>query len=599
MTDRDCRAGRVRSAPGLLAAASLTTVLCASALTGGCATRSNEAAIPLMPPPGVPTAAKDDVNRPAQLAGRPGQAVLNKQVVNPPAIRMGDTATIARIIREGRDHSQVTKIHAELCSIGPRLTGSSRAEQANIWARDKFRSWGLAADLHKWGDIPVRFDRGPSYGRVIKKEDKKKDDGVTETVYSNGREIEFTTLAWTRGTDGPRRGKVIRMPETEEEYEKVKGSLSGAWVLTKPLPTTGRTGVRGPGQRASDRWLARKDARAEVAKGKDAKEIAIDERLIFDGIAGFISTAKDERDRVWTTGLKDWRTRSIDEIIPDIEVLIRLSDYDYLNSRLADGEEPIVEFNLDHRLTPGPMPCYNTIAEIRGSEKPDEVVILCAHMDSWDGPGSQGATDNGTGTSVMLEAARILAATNAKPKRTIRICLWTGEEQGLLGSKQYVQDIKEQWPNISAVFNDDGGTNSQGGLKGTDNMTDMLLAASAPVNFVFHDRETGAPLVVNVQPQGEKFPRFASSDHFAFVEQGIPGFFFDEIGRADYGWGWHTQHDRVELGIPEYLMQSATNSAVIAYSIACAPELLPRWKPLTEEEKKDEPLPASKFGVTK
>lgn len=565
----------------------------------GCSTsKPTKLDLPLLPPADVPTLAKSDENRPPMLEGRPGQAVLNKTVVTPPAIRMGDRATIARIIREGTQNSQVMQLHRELCEIGPRLTGSTRAEQANIWSRDKFRSWGISAELHKWGEVPVRFDREASYGRVIKREEKKREDGSVEEVFSNGREFSFTTLAWTAGTDGPRRGKVVRMPETEEEYAAVKDTLKGAWILCKPLPTTGRSGVRGPGQRASDRWLARKDARDEVAKGKSPSEIAIDERVIFDGIAGFIVTPKDERDRVWTTGLKDWRTRPLADIIPDVEVFVRLSDYDFINSRMADGEDVIVEFNLDHRLTAGPIPVYNTIAEIRGTERPGEVVYLSAHMDSWDGPGSQGAIDNGTGVAVMLEAARLLAASNARPRRTIRVGLWTGEEQGLLGARQYVQDIKDQWPGISAAFNDDGGTNSQGGLKCTDDMTDVLLAATAPANFVLRDRETGAPLVCNIQPQGTKFPRFASSDHFAFVEQGIPGFFFDEIGRSDYGWGWHTQHDQVKMAIPEYLMQSAINSAVLAYNLACAPDLLPRLAP-TEDEKAAEPMPASRFGLTR
>src|SRR5690606_35229748 len=143
-------------------------------------------------------------------------------------------------------------------------------------------------------------------------------------------------------------------------------------------------------------------------------------------------------------------------------VEVRRSDYDAMNSRLADGEEVHVAFELNHTFIEGPIPCYNTIGEIPGTERPDEVVIVSGHLDSWDGPGSQGTVDNGTGSSVTIEAARILMAADAKPKRTIRFILWTGEEQGLLGSRAYVESLSdEEKAKISAVFVDDSGTNRE------------------------------------------------------------------------------------------------------------------------------------------
>ena len=106
-----------------------------------------------------------------------------------------------------------------------------------------------------------------------------------------------------------------------------------------------------------------------------------------------------------------------------------------MNSRIADGETVEVELNLQNHFVDGPFGLYNTIAEIPGTEWPEQVVIVSGHLDSWDGPGSKATQDNGTGSSVTLEAARILMAVGAKPKRTIRFCLWTGEEQGLIGSR--------------------------------------------------------------------------------------------------------------------------------------------------------------------
>jgi carboxypeptidase Q len=513
---------------------------------------------------------------PRPIPARLPSAVVNGVDVPPPAIAMGDPRTVRRIIDIGQNDNRVME-HLTILSrdIGPRLTGSERAERANRWTVDVFQAWGLTAQLQQWGTAATRFDRGAMSGRMLLPEQRRGDGGTTETTWKPAREFELTTLSWSRGTSGAVRGPVVRMPETEDEYAKVKDSLRGAWLLIKPQPIGGRQGVRAAGSRSSERFNARKDARAKVAAGEPASGLAIEERVMFDGIAGFVATSRDER--VWTTSIPKWRELEVSEIIPDVEVTVRLSDYDAMNSRLTDGETVWAEFDLPATLTPGPIPLYNTIGEIRGVEKPDEVVILCAHMDSWDGPGSVGTIDNGTGVATVLEAARLLVAAGARPRRTIRFVLFTGEEQGLLGARAYVKELEAagQLASISAAFNEDGGTNFQGGLRPTADMADLLAAATAPVNYRFTDSANGAPLVTNIKVQ-ESFPTFASSDHYAFVERGVPGFYFDETGRADYGRGWHTQYDRLDLAIPEYLAQSATLSAVLVYNIACAPELLPR-----------------------
>jgi carboxypeptidase Q len=308
-----------------------------------------------------------------------------------------------------------------------------------------------------------------------------------------------------------------------------------------------------------------------------------------DGIAGFVSSSRDER--VSTTGAPGWRDRKADDV-PDLTMMVvRRSDYDATNSRIADGENVEIEANLDHKFTAGPIPTYNTIAEIRGSEKPDEVVIVSAHLDSWNGPGSEGCTDNGTGSSVVLEAARILSTAikhGAKPPaRTIRFINWTGEEQGLLGSKGYMEKHKDELlKSVSACFVDDGGTDYEGGLVCTEDQTDYLAAATAPVNNLFYSDTDQKWMNVNVHTKGRVE---GGSDHMTFIKAGIPGFFWDEVGRADYSYGWHTQNDRLDLAIPEYLVQSSTCMAVTAYNLACAPEMLARKK---DEPKKEETKPA-------
>lgn len=309
------------------------------------------------------------------------------------------------------------------------------------------------------------------------------------------------------------------------------------------------------------------------------KAPSLDEQVLTAGPAGFLITSGDER--VWTSAADGWRTLSPETVAKDVVVNISQPDYDFINSRMADGLEFEVELDLKHQFTPGPIPVYNTVAEIRGSEKPDEIVIVSAHLDSWNGPGSQGCTDNGTGSSVTLEAARILSTVikngGRPPKRTIRFILWTGEEQGLLGSAGYVKNHEDQLAKISAVFVDDGGTNYEGGLNCLEQMAPYLAAATALVNSAFPDMTVNIRVAKN--DKGEpltKMPGGGGSDHATFNARGVPGFFWDETGRANYGYGWHTQHDKFDLAVPEYLVQSSTCAAVTAYNLACAPDLLPR-----------------------
>lgn len=520
----------------------------------------------------------------------PWMAIIDGKEVPAPTIPMGDEATVRAILDEGKNRNQVMTHLTHLTKqIGPRLTGSEKAEVANRWCEEQYKAWGLSnVRTEQWGEIATRFDRGPSAAKVLLRREKKDEDGtVTSVEFDSIRDIQFTTLAWTKGTEGPRRAPVIKMPTTEEEFAAVKDQLQGAWVLMKARAPLGQRGFRSGLQ---EQYKRRMETRKKVAEGESLDGLSIADRVSLEPVAGFLSTGREER--IWTGGAPDWRNRALADIPNDVHAIIRLSDYDFINSRLTDGEPIEVEVDANNILTAGPIPTYNTIAEITGTELPNEVIIISAHLDSWNGPGSEGCTDNGTGSSVTLEAARILMAVNAKPKRTIRFVNWTGEEQGLLGSGAYVEAIKEHWPNISACFVDDGGTNYQGGLAAADFMVEYLAAATAPINNQFYSEVDKKWLNVDIRHAGAKIETHGSSDHASFNKVGIPGFFWDETGRADYGYGWHTQHDKLDLAIPEYLVQSATNSAMVAYRLACAPSLLPREGELKEKEgpKTEEPM---------
>ncbi|MFO0939246.1 MAG: M20/M25/M40 family metallo-hydrolase [Pirellulales bacterium] len=474
------------------------------------------------------------------------------------------TDAVLRIIDEGKNRNQTLKHLTHLCEeIGPRLTGSSRLEKANNWVADKFREFGMQnVELRKWGEVPVRFDRGPSTGKMVSPVE---------------RTFEFTSRAWSAGTNGPVKGPVLREPKTEEELEAIKDKLKGAWILRKPGspmpgqgggpggPGQGGPGAGGPG--AGGPGAGGPGAGGPGGPGGNAP--AFDSRLESAGINGYISSARAET--VTTGGVRGIMQLEIEKISPIVSTTVRRSDYDAINSRISDGEEVVVEFDMKHTFTAGPIPVYNTIGEIPGTEKPDEIVIISAHLDSWDGPGSQGTVDNGTGSSVTIEAARILTAAGVKPKRTIRFILWSGEEQGLLGSRAYVESLSEdERAKISAVFVDDSGTNQQSSLTCAETMESMLRQAVDPMNYAFPD----VPIRLNVQPRMPA--RGGASDHSSFNAVGIPGFFWGKSGTAVYGYAWHTQNDRLDQAVPAYLTKNSTVSAIAAFMLSEAETLLPR-----------------------
>ena len=531
-------------------------------------------------------AAKQHEARPQNSHG--WTAIIDGKDVAAPETYMGDEVIVRAILDEGKNRNQVMDHLTYLSKdIGHRLTGSTAVERANHWCRENYEKWGLSnPHIEQFGTIATRFDRGPSSANVLLRKETKKDDDSVVVEYESQRNCELTTMAWAAGTNGPLRGHIVKVPKDDEQYAAVKDELKGAWILMEAPPPVGQRGIRG---RAGAQYDARKDARRKVAQGIDPKTLSIVERLALEDVAGYITTSRDER--VWTGAIPGWRELDADNIPPDVNVQVRLSDYDFINSRIADGEPYAFEANLQHTFTKGPIPVYNTIAEIRGTDFPDEVIIISAHLDSWDGPGSEGCTDNGTGTAVTLEAARILAAVGAKPRRTIRFINWTGEEQGLLGSKAWIDLHKDELPKISAVFVDDGGTNYESGVGCIDTMVDLMAAATAPTNYAFQTQADGW-LNVNVRKTGKKIPGGGGSDHASFNAQGVPGFFWaEDKGTANYSHGWHTQHDTLDLAVPEYLLQSSTNAAIVAYRLACAPTMLPRE--IKEEEKQPEPAKTS------
>jgi carboxypeptidase Q len=433
---------------------------------------------------------------------------------------------VEKIVSVGHEDSQAMDHLDVLCNrIGPRLTGSDNLTNACEWVRDRFASFGIEnARLESWGEFPVGFNRGPWFGRVIQPESKS---------------LEFNTMAWTAGTKGAVRGKAILAPNNKKELDeaKEKKTLLGAWVL---LPRAGGSGGPDP--------AFRRELRKEL---EDAK------------VAGLVSSSQSEL--LLTGGAHRISWDKLPEL-PTVNLMRK--QFDELATWLKDGKSVILEFDIRNYFKKGPITLYNVIADIPGSELPDEYVIVGGHIDSWDG--ATGATDNGTGVATTLEAARILMKAGVKPRRTIRFMVWSGEEQGLLGSAAYVKAHKDLIPKISAVLVHDGGTNYLSGIGATEAMLSDFELVFASVKELDPQFPFDVRKVAGLSGGG--------SDHASFLAANVPGFFWRQAGKARYQRTHHTQYDTFDAAIPEYQKHSSLVAAVGAYGIANLDHLLSREK---------------------
>jgi hypothetical protein len=252
---------------------------------------------------------------------------------------------------------------------------------------------------------------------------------------------------------------------------------------------------------------------------------------------------------------------SPERIYPVPYVVVAHETYAQFHRLLAAGETVRIEANIANTMTADSVMVYNTVAEIRGTERPDEVVLLGAHLDSWDL--GTGTTDNATGSIAVLEAARILKAAGVRPKRTIRFALFSGEEEGLYGSEQYAAAHAAELAKFQAVLVLDNGTGRITGmaLQGRDELASAWRKMFAPLG------ELG-PFRVRSGNKG-------GTDHLSFLPYGVPGFNYDQESRG-YDHTHHSQVDTFDHAVISDLEQAATVMAATAYELANLPSLLPR-----------------------
>lgn len=442
-----------------------------------------------------------------------------------------DSKDTSRIVAEGKNHNNLyNQLRYLTKRIGPRVTGSPQLMAADEWAMRAFRNYGFTnVHLEQWDTVPIGFWRGP--------------DSKAKMIAPVEMPLVFSTNNWTAGTHGPVRGLAMLEPTTIDEVRALGGQLKSAWIL---MPN--RVGMGGP---------------------RPAPTSDLDKALDAAGIAGRLYSTGD--DRVWSHG----RYKDIDPKHLPTQVLVSLrgKDFTAISGFLADHKPVTLEFNVDNRFT-HPQPVYNVVADYPGTDKKDEIVVIGGHFDSWNSPGSEGAADNGTGSMIAMEAARIIKATRVAHRRTLRVILYSGEEEGLLGSAGYVKAHTNELDKFVGVLNDDEGTNAETGftmLRGAESLLDPLPTV---VNAAFPEM----PIHINY---GDRIPT-GGSDHGSFVDAGVPAIGWGKANKpVSYGFIWHTQNDTLENTSQPGLIQSSTCSALTLYLLLNSEQTLPRPKPRT------------------
>jgi dipeptidyl aminopeptidase/acylaminoacyl peptidase len=484
-----------------------------------------------------------------------------------PAARSGEAEAVAldqRILTEAKARSEVLTNLTYLCDeIGPRLSGSKNLKRANEWAAEKMRSYGLSNVHQEPWSLPEGWERGPAHARLL-----EPDTGVRLTVASS---------AWTPGTKGKVEGDVVIVnASTAKELEAFKGKLKGAIVLPRaPTKVLSLADIDKPLGRIGS-------GAAPGAPGKPFGRFGEEARAFMREMQGFFEregVAAVFNDSGKPLGLLDMGgplmtgtdRPSAANRVP--RLFVAHNHYEMLY-RLASRPAPArtrVEVEVQNTFVPGPIAVNNTVGEIIGGEKPDQVVVVGAHLDSWDL--GQGATDNGSGSVVLLETARALAKSGMKPRRTIRFVLFTGEEQGLLGSKAYVEKHKDEMARVSACLVDDTGV---GKITGID-------ARHRPVLQPILAKELASLKELGVTAFDGPF--ISGSDHASFDRVGVPGLMFrQEI--AGYRLSHHSQADTLDRATEDGLVQAAQVMAVTALRIANLDELLPRDRAAPRDEAK-------------
>ena len=459
-----------------------------------------------------------------------------------------DDAVLRKIWTEGMVNSQAMSLIQVLTdSVGPRLTGTPGMTSGQEWLKATYTKWGIPARTEQYGTW-VGWKRGPSH---------------VDLIAPRVRSLEGGMLGWSPGTKGKavQGGTTILPPPADSaKFTAWLAQVKGKFVLGSLAEASCRPDssyVQWAGQNAFDEFSRARQLNRQAWQGRGINR-TMAERLENAGAAGVITTN-------WTGG---WGSTRIFQAQTRVVPTLALSCEDYgLVYRLTERNQgPMLRVTAEAEFQ-GEVPVFNVLAEIKGSTRPDEYVMLSAHFDSWDG--SSGATDNGTGSVTMLEAMRILRAAYPAPKRTILVGHWSGEEQGLNGSRGFAADHPEVVKGLQALFNQDNGTGRVVNLSAAG-----LVGAGANIAGWVSRLPSELSQGLNLGFPGS--PAGGGSDNAAFACYGAPGLGLGSEG-ADYGtYTWHTGRDTYDKVIESNLKRNATLTAMLVYLASEDPVTVPR-----------------------
>ncbi len=459
-------------------------------------------------------------------------------------------AVLRRMWDEGMTaKSQIATLAQVLTdSIGPRLSGSPAFQSAADWVAARYTQWG----------IPVRKEQ---YGTW-----KGWRRGYThiDLIAPRQRTLEGTMLAWSPGTTRPVDGDVVVIPELADSAAARAWlpGVRGKFVLLSAPEITCRPDENWERLARPASVLAMKALRDSTKRiwnqrasmlGRDA--FAALERA---GAAGAVTS-------LWSTG---WGVNKIFSASTSTMPVFETSceDYGLLHRLAANNQGP--RLRLDARSQSlGEQPMFNVVGEIKGSEKPNEYVLLGAHLDSWDG--ASGATDNGTGTVMMMEAMRLLKAAYPNPKRTIIVGHWGAEEQGLIGSKAFSEDHKDVIDGLQTAFNQDNGTWRIEYIR-------MMGLTGAGAHFGRWLSALPSEIESLIDLDLPGVPETGGSDHMSFLCAGAPSFRLQSHYPDYRQYTWHTNRDTYDKLILDDLRNNATLAAMLAYMASEDPTRVPR-----------------------
>ncbi len=460
---------------------------------------------------------------------------------------------VQRIVQEATENSQLKDLgHHLMDVIGPRLVGTPQQQKAHDWGVEKMKSWGIEAYNEQFG-VWRGWERGITHIDMLE----------PRVVSLRGMQLAWSPTTGRR----PNEGGLIIIPEVADSLEFVNWlpNVRGKFVMISMHQPSGRPDYNWEEWATEESFENFKAYRDSLTAAWNARMRATghNNRQMIRALedAGAIGIVQS----LWSRGFGSNRifgaqTRNI----PHLD--IQLEDYGMLYRLVESGADPKIRVRAESRSL-GEMPTFNTIGVIPGTEKPDEYVMLSAHFDSWDG--ATGATDNGTGSITMLEVMRILKEVYPEPKRTIKVGLWGSEEQGLNGSRAFVEDNPDVVEGLQALFNQDNGTGrvvdigGQGFLHSYEFMTRWLHAVPQDVRR-------------HIDTDFPGMPSGGGTDHASFVTAGAPGFSLRSLSWDYWSYTWHTTLDTYDKLVWDDLKNNVILIATLAYMASEDPDFFPR-----------------------